>query len=113
MPNNSTVEERVVEMRIDNRKFESGANKTISTLEKLQRALKLKSDTQAVDDLQKSIDKFDTSPMTSGLEKIEAHFSALEVAGLRVIQNLTDSVYRFATRTVKGLTILADRKSVV
>ena len=57
MPNNSTVEERVVEMRIDNRKFESGANKTISTLEKLQRALKLKSDTQAVDDLQKSIDK--------------------------------------------------------
>ena len=39
MPNTQNVEERIVEMRIDNKRFESGAKQTISTLEKLEKAL--------------------------------------------------------------------------
>ena len=104
MPNGN-VEERIVEMRIDNQKFESGAKQTISTLEKLERALHLKGDTSSLNELSESVSKFDASPMTNSIEKVQATFSALEVAGLRVIQNLTDSVYNFATRTIKGLTI--------
>ena len=105
MPKNQNVDERVVEMRIDNKNFESGAKTTISTLEKLQRALHLKSDTKAIDDLSRATKNFDASPMVSSLEKVQASFSALEIAGLRVISNLTDSVYNFATRTVKELTV--------
>ena len=37
--NSSTVDERIVEMRINNQKFESGAKKTLSTLEKLDDSL--------------------------------------------------------------------------
>lgn len=99
------VEERVVEMRIDHDKFESGANKTISTLERLEKALHLKSDTSALDALEKSVNNFDASPMTSGLEKIQAGFSALEIVGMRVISNLTDSIYNFTTKTIKDFTI--------
>lgn len=99
------VEERVVEMQIDNKQFESGAKQTISTLEKLERALHLKSDTKAIDDLEKSVSKFDASPMTNALDKVSMSFSALEIAGMRVISNLTDSVYNFTSRTLKELTI--------
>lgn len=105
MPKNQNVDERVVEMRIDNKNFESGAKTTISTLEKLQKALHLKSDTKAIDDLSRATKNFDASPMTSSLEKVQASFTALEIAGMRVISNLTDSVYNFATRTVKELTV--------
>ena len=105
MPNARTVDERVVEMRLDNKGFEEGAHKTISTLEKLERALHLKSDSKAFDDMTESVSKFDANPMVSGLEKIKEGFSALEIVGMRVISNLTDSVYNFATRTIKSFTI--------
>ena len=106
MPNTQNVEERIVEMRIDNKRFESGAKQTISTLEKLEKALNIKGgNTDALDNLEKSMSKFDASPMTKSLEKVQMSFSALEVAGLRVIQNLTDSIYNFATKTIKNLTI--------
>lgn len=101
----NNVEERVVEMRIDHKKFESGAKQTISVLEKLEKALNIKSNSSAIDDMTRAVDKFDASPMVSSLDKVEMKFSALEIAGLRVIQNLTDEIYRFATKTVKELTI--------
>ena len=103
MPGN--VDERVVEMRIDNKQFESGAKTTISTLEKLERALHLKSDSKALDDMARSISNFDASPMASSIDKVGEHFNALEIAGRRVIENLTDAVYGFTTKTVKDLTI--------
>lgn len=105
MPNARTVDERVVEMRLDNKGFEEGAHKTISTLEKLERALHLKGDSKAFDGMTESVSKFDANPMVSGLEKIKEGFSALEIVGMRVISNLTDSVYNFATRTIKSFTI--------
>lgn len=103
MPGN--VDERVVEMRIDNKQFETGAKTTISTLEKLERALHLKGDSKALDDMARSVSNFDASPMSKSIDKVADHFNALQIAGKRVIENLTDSVYGFATRTVKGLTI--------
>ena len=104
MPNGA-VDERVVEMRLDNQNFESGAKKTISTLEKLEQALHLKGSSKGIDDVQSSVNKFDTNNMTSGLQKVQASFSALEVVGMRVISNLTDSVYNFATKTIKEFTV--------
>ena len=103
MPGN--VDERIVEMRIDNKQFESGAKTTISTLEKLERALHLKSDSNAIDEMAKSVSNFDASPMTKSIDKIGDHLNMLEIAGKRVIENLTDGIYNFTTRTVKGLTI--------
>lgn len=108
MPGN--VDERVVEMRIDNKQFESGAKKTLSTLEKLERALHLKGDSTAIDDMAKSVSNFDASPMAKSIDKVGDHFSALEIAGRRVIENLTDGVYNFAAKTVKDLVIEQPRE---
>ena len=108
MPGN--VDERVVEMRIDNKQFESGAKTTISTLEKLERALHLKSDSKALDDMARSVSNFDASPMASSIDKVGEHFNALEIAGKRVIENLTDGVYNFAAKTVKDLVIEQPRQ---
>lgn len=105
MPRSGNVDERIVEMRLDNKNFESGAKTTISTLEKLEKALKMKSATSSLNELEKSIDKFDASNMTRGLEKVQMSFSALEVMGLRVISNLTDSLYGFTTKMVKSLSV--------
>ena len=102
MPSGQYVDQRIVEMRIDNKQFESGAKNTISMLEKLEKALHLKGDTKTLDEMSRAVKKFDASDMSTSLEKVQMSFSALEVAGLRVIQNLTDAVYGFAAKTVKS-----------
>lgn len=112
MPRSGNVDERIVEMRIDNQNFERGAKETISTLEKLEKALHLGGKKNNVDATAESIEKlgyatskFDASPMADSLEKVKVSFSALEVAGMRVISNLTDSIYNFTTRTLRSFTI--------
>ena len=105
MPKGGNVEERIVEMRLDNKNFESGAKTTISTLEKLERALKMKGTKSSLDDLQRSVDKFDANNMTKGLEKVQMSFSALEIMGMRVISNLTDSLYGFTMKMAKSLSV--------
>lgn len=59
MPANGTVDERIVEMRIDHQKFESGAKKTISILESLDKGLKSlgKNNTDGFDGVAASLDK--------------------------------------------------------
>lgn len=103
--NYGTVDERIVEMRIDNAQFENGAKKTISLLEKLDKALHLHAETDEIDKLTDAVGKFDVSPMANGLDSLQRHFSALEIAGMRVISNLTDSVYNFTARTIKNLSV--------
>ena len=100
-----TVDERVVEMQIDNKRFEAGASRTIRTLEKLEKALKIKTDDSKLDAINDSVSSFDATPMVKGLDAISVKMSALEVAGMRVIQNITDGIYNKVARAVKELTV--------
>ena len=99
------VDERIVEMQIDNRQFISGAEKTMSVLDKLKKSLSFKDAGDGFSDLQRSADKVDFSGMATAVENISSRFTTLGLVGMRVIQNLTDSVAQFVTSTVKGLTI--------
>lgn len=105
MPNNANVDERVVEMRIDNRQFVSGAEKTIGILDKLKSALNFKNAGDGFNDVQRAADKVDLSGIAKDLDTLTSRFSTMGIAGMRVIQNLTDSITGFATNMIKGLTI--------
>lgn len=105
MPNSANVDERVVEMRIDNRQFVAGAEKTISILDKLKDALSFKSTKNGFDDIQKSADNVDLSGMAKDIEAIAERFSSMGIVGMSVIKNLTDTVTNFVKSTVKGLTL--------
>lgn len=105
MPNNANIDERVVEMRIDNRQFVDGAEKTMSVLDRLKKALNFKDAGKDFSDLNRAADKVDLSGMARSVDLVNDRFSTLGIAGMRVIQNLTDSVYNFVTRTAKDLTI--------
>ena len=101
----STVDERTVEMRIDKDNFEKGAKETISILEKLEKALKLKGDSSALDDMSKSVSRFDASPIANSFDGAADQISARAIAIKRIIENLADDIYNFAKNTVKDLTI--------
>ena len=72
-----TIDYRVVEMKFDNKQFESGAATTMSTLDKLKKSL----DFSKIGDSFKNIDKAANNVDISGLDKaingVQSKFSAL------------------------------------
>lgn len=106
MPRNeANVDERIVEMRIDNRQFVDGAEKTISILDKLKKALEFKDADKGLNDLQKTADRMDLSSVATNLDRISERFTTMGLIGQNVIGRLTNSVAGFVENTVKGLTI--------
>ena len=77
---NSNVEERIVEMRIDNQKFEVGAKKTISLLEDLDKNLNSLGKNSG-DGLER---------INDSLDKVTDRFSVMGIVGDQVIRNLTN-----------------------
>ena len=86
MPNNANIDERIVEMRIDNRQFVSGAEKTISILDRLKKALSFGNATDGFDAVQKSVDNVDLSGMAKDIEAISDRFSSMGIVGMRIIE---------------------------
>lgn len=101
----NTVDDRVVEMRFDNKDFESNANESISTLEKLKKALKLDDagkGLQTVDDVAKHIDM---SGLIGAVDTVRHRFSALEIMGVTALANITNSAVNAGKRIVSALTV--------
>lgn len=99
------VDERVVEMRFDNKQFESGVKTSMSTLDKLKQSLKLKDASKGLDDLGKAAKKVDLNPLSKATETVTMKFSAMQVAGVTAIANLTNSAVNAGKNITKALTI--------
>lgn len=100
-----TIDHRVVEMKFDNKQFESGAATTMSTLDKLKKSL----DFSKVGDSFKNINKAANNVDISGLDKaiigVENKFSALEVMAITTLGNITNSFVNSAKRWASAFTI--------
>lgn len=90
---NSTVEERIVEMRFDNKQFESGVKQTMSTLDRLKEKLVFKNDTKGIDNIQNSLNRIDLSVAMRGIDAFQQKLTGLQIFGKRIIENLADDFY--------------------
>ena len=100
-----TIDEKVVEMRFDNKQFESNVATSMSTLEKLKRSLKLDGAAKGLDDINGAAKKVDMSGLGNGVESVSAKFSALQVIGVTALANITNSAVNAGKRMVSALTI--------
>lgn len=82
---------RVVEMSFDNKDFEQNVKTSLSTIQKLNNALKLDGATQGLLAVEKAIAQVTMDPILAGLDQVNDKFSALGVIGKRVLENLADS----------------------
>ena len=100
-----TIDEKVVEMRFDNKQFESNVATSMSTLEKLKRSLKLDGAAKGLEDINGAAKKVDMSGLGNGVESVSAKFSALQVIGVTALANITNSAVNAGKRMVSALTI--------
>ena len=93
-----SIDEKVVEMRFNNRQFEQGIQTTIKSIDNLNKATEFTSSQKNIKNLQNSFDKFDTKTMNSAFESLNHRMSALGVAGAEVIRRITDSAIDMGRR---------------
>lgn len=70
----TTVDERVVEMRFDNKQFEANVQTSLSTLEKLKQSLNLEGATKGLENVNATAKRFDMSGVSDAVETVKARF---------------------------------------
>lgn len=100
-----TIDERVVEMRFDNRQFEQNVQTSLSTLDKLKRGLDLDGAAKGLENLGTAAKKCDMSALSSSVETVRAKFSAFEVVAMTALSNITNSALNTGKQLVSALTI--------
>ena len=94
----NTIDEKVVEMKFDNKNFETNVKTTMTSLDRLKEKLQLRGSEksfQAIDSAAKSV-SFDG--LISNVEYLSKRFSVMGIAGMQVVQNLTNTVMTSVTK---------------
>lgn len=100
-----TVDDRVVEMRFDNRQFEQNVQTSLSTLQKLKQSLKLEDSVKGLESIDSATKKVSFDSLANGVESVRVKFSALQVMAVTALQNITNSAIDAGRRIVRSLTI--------
>lgn len=101
----TTIDERVVEMRFDNKQFESGAQTTLSTLDKLKQALRFDDSSKALNNVSKAAADVDMSSLAKAADTVNSRFSSLGIMATQVLRNIADSAYNTGKQIIESLTI--------
>lgn len=101
----TVIDERVVEMRFDNKQFESNVQTSMSTLEKLKRSLNLPGAAKGLENVDSAAKKINFAGLSNAVDTVHARFSALEVMGVTALANITNSAVNAGKRIVSALTI--------
>ena len=99
------VDQRVVEMRFDNAKFEKNVQQSINSLNALNESLKFEGAEKGFAEVEKASEKVDFDKMHGAVGKLQERFSALEVVGITAMVRITNKAIDTGEKLVKSLSI--------
>lgn len=101
----TTVDSRVLEMRFDNKHFESNVSTTMSTLDKLKAKLNLPGASKGLENINTAAKNVNMTGLGAAVDTVRTKFSALEVMGVTALANITNSAVNAGKRMISALTI--------
>ena len=101
----TTIDQKVVEMRFDNKQFESNVSTSMSTLDKLKQKLNFNGASKGLENIGAAAKNVNMSGLANGVETVRTKFSALEVMGVTALVNITNQAVNAGKRIVSALTI--------
>lgn len=99
-----SIDERVVEMRFDNKEFENNAQKSLSTLDRLKQSLNLLPTAEAMKGLG-DVDASGINKFGNSVDTVKEKFSALEAIAVGALFRIGEKAADAGTQLVKSLTI--------
>ena len=101
----NTVDSRIVEMRFDNKNFESNVAQSMSTLDKLKAKLNLSGASKGLENLDKAAKSTNMSGLASGIETVNAKFSAMQVIGMTALSRITNAAMTAGKNMTSALSV--------
>ena len=95
----SSVDNRVVHMIFDNKKFEQGIQTSIKSLEALKKGLNLDDAAKKLSGLDKAGREFSLKNMADSIDAVTDRFSTLGIVGMTIIQDLTRTIMNLGKKT--------------
>lgn len=100
----SSIDERIVKMRLDNSQFEQGVNKTSGLLNKLKSSLNLDKSVESISNVDKAVKGISFAPMTSGLQGVQSGFNAMGAVAFSVLNRITNAAIDAGQRIASSMT---------
>lgn len=101
----TTVDQRVVEMRFDNKQFESNVQTSMSTIDKLKQSLNLTGASKGLENVSTAASNCNMSGLSGAVETVRSKFTALEVMAVTALANITNSALNAGKKLVSAFTI--------
>ena len=99
------IENRVVQLEMNNKSLEKNSKQSIKTLEKLDKALEFKNGKKSFEDVEKAAEKCNFEPLLKAADTISTRFSTMGIVGARALERITDKALDAGAALVKSLTI--------
>ena len=101
----NSIDKRVVKMEFDNRQFESGVKTSLSTIQRLKDSLNFRGASKSFENLNAASKKVDMQGLGSSVESVASKFSAMGIAGITALANITNSAVNAGRQLLRSLTI--------
>ena len=101
----TTVDNRVVEMQFDNHQFEKNVSTSLSTLDKLKKALNFDKSSKELNNFSAAAGKFNLNGISSAIDNVSQKFSAFGIIGITTLQRFTNEAITAGKQIVSALTI--------
>ena len=101
----TTVDSRVVEMRFDNKQFESNVSTTMSTLDKLKQSLNLTGAAKGLENVGTAAKGINLSGLANAADAVAVKFSYMQMTIQHQLNRIVDSAVNTGKRMVSALTI--------
>lgn len=100
-----SVDERIVNMKMDNTQLQSGARTATSIFDKLKASLNFTGAGKGVTDVQNKLSGFKADGMLNAASAVGSKFSAMSIASIAAIASIATKAVDVGLRVTKALTI--------
>ncbi len=101
----SSVDERVVAMKMDYASLDKGVSASTSALDKLKKALTFDKESKSIQDLDAAGKKFSLASIGDGVEAIASKFGALSIIGITALANIANKAVDAGLTIMRSLTV--------
>ena len=101
----TTIDNRIVEMRFDNKQFESNVQTTLSTLDKLKQSLNLTGASKGFENINSAARNVNLSGISNAVETVGIKFNAMYSIADQALRNITNTAVNYGKRIASALTI--------
>lgn len=101
----STIEDKVVSLKFDNKQFQSGVAESLQSVEKLNTGLKMEGATQGLDNVANSARRLTFGEAISGAGNLISNMSVLGVSGIAALGGIASKAVSVGADLIKSLSI--------